>query len=142
MSSKIIMISAVYAILGIYTAGFNSTIDSVSKTATCQADASVAEQLANSGVGLAMTRLKNLNPTTNGTSAANISNLKSTMLGNSFTYSILPDNSLPSSQYDRKITSTSRVGSAQVIETVVVSYDLTNDVWRQSKIFVSTSYTK
>lgn len=105
-TSKITVISGVYMILGLYTFGFNSADESSSKLAVSVAQSVQTEQIAQTGVSLALVNMGN------NASFTSLSPVSITVMGGSVTYSA----SLVGSE--TKIISTASMVSGSVTKTV------------------------
>ena len=87
-TSKISLISGVYIILGLYTFAFNNSDETVSKLAYTAGNQTQAEQLAKTGLSLALLKLYSYNPSTN-YSYTYFSTQNASSMGGSVTYNVL-----------------------------------------------------
>jgi hypothetical protein len=121
-STKIIMLSGIYMILGMYSASFDvahqSNFDLASKTATFIQ----AEQIARTGISLAMTKM-GANPL-----AHTYTNISASVLNGSVTYSATGTAS------QSEITSTATFNDKTVV--VKATFVFYNNRWRVSRLFV------
>ncbi len=125
-TSKITLISGMYIVLGLYISGFNTADDASSNLAVSSAVSVQTEQIAQSGVSLALVRMGNNNTYTA------FSTQKTTM-GGTVTYSA---SKLPSSESQIISIATLVSGSktTTVKTTSIASFE--KGLWRISRTFV------
>ena len=121
-SSKIIMLSGVYMILGMYTVSFDaahqSNFDLAAKTAT----SIQAEQIARTGISLAMTKMGG------NSSIYSYSDVSASVMGGSVVYSATGTSS------QSQVTSTATYnGKTIVVKAVFTFY---HNRWRISRLYV------
>ena len=125
-SSKIIMLSGIYLILGFYTVGFGVADESNFALASQVATQVQAEQIARTGLSLAMTKVGGTNSVGNRT----YSELTASVMNGSVKYKA---DALSSTQ--SQITSTGTFnGKTVVVKAVFVYY---NSRWRVSRLYVT-----
>jgi hypothetical protein len=122
-TSKIIMLSGIYMILGMYTVSFNSadgaSFDLAAKTATTVQ----AEQIARTGISLALAKMANT------PSSATSNTINVSVMGGTVNCTVPAFNS--GSQY--LITSTGIFNGKNVVVKAVFVY--TNNRWRVNRIY-------
>ena len=125
-TSKIIMLSGVYLVLGMYTLSFSEADKANSTQAATVASSIQAEQLARTGVSLAMTKM--------GTNSAmfSYSDQSSSVMNGTVVYSASRPAGFPASQ--SQITSTGTFNGKTLTITAVCSYD--RGRWRIVRLFV------
>ena len=121
-SSKIIMLTGVYLMLGMYTVSFDAAHQSNFDLAASTATAVQAEQIARTGISLAMTKM-------GASSATNsFSDNTASLLNGTVTYSAIGNSS------QSEITSTSTYnGKTVVVKATFVYY---HNRWRVSRLYV------
>lgn len=123
-TSKIIMLSGVYLILGAYNIGFSVADDINFDLAANTANTTQAEQIARSGVALAITKMAN-NATLH-----TYPMTRSSLLSGYVDYTA-SQSGLPLSQSE--ITSTGYFNGKKVIVKAIMSFD--RDRWRLIQLF-------
>ena len=125
-TSKIVMLSGVYLVLGMYTLSFSEAGKASSTQAATIASSIQAEQLARTGVSLAMTKM--------GTKSAmySYSDQSSSVMNGTVVYSAERPAGFPASQ--SQITSTGTFNGKTLTITAVCSYD--RGRWRIVRLFV------
>ena len=124
-TSKIVMLSGVYLILGMYTVSFTAADRNNSTIAESVANSIQAEQIARTGISLAMTKM--------GASFATSSytNQNASVMNGSVVYSA-SQSGLPTSQ--SQVTSTATFAGKTVTIKAVFSYD--RNRWRVIRMYV------
>ena len=131
-TSKITLISGVYIILGLYTFAFNNSDETTSTLAYSAGKQTQAEQLANTGVSLALVKLANYNPSYY-YSRTHFSTKTSTGLKGTVTYNATVESGLSSDE--RQIVATGTLNGTTVTVTAIVHYDTGR--WRVERTFIS-----
>ena len=126
-TSKIIMLSGVYLILGMYTVSFTSADRSNSTIAESVANSIQAEQIARTGISLAMTKMGGINSS----STREYGNQNASVMSGSVVYSA-SQAGLPASQ-SQVISSGTFAGKTVTIKAVF-SYD--RNRWRVIRMYV------
>ncbi len=132
-TSKIILISGIYVVLGLYSFGLNSADEMQSKESLSTAQSIQTEQIAVSGISLAVAYMGN-----NSTITSFSPITKSTM-GGIVTYSASNPASLSSTEREIVSTATMVCGSAtmQVKTTAVVQFN--KGLWRITRLYTQNS---
>jgi hypothetical protein len=121
-SSKIIMLSGLYVMLGMYSVSFDvahqSNFDLAAKTAT----AIQAEQIARTGISLAMTKMGG------NSSIYSYSDVSASVLGGTVVYSATGTSS------QSQITSTATYNGKTIV--VKATFSFYHNRWRISRLFV------
>ena len=121
-SSKVIMLSGVYLILGMYTIGFDTAHQSNFDLAAYTATQIQAEQIARTGISLAMTKM-------GGNSTMHSFNSTSAfVMGGSVVYSATGTSS------QSQVTSVATFNGARTVVTAVFTFY--NNRWRISRLYV------
>lgn len=124
-TSRITLITGVYVVLGLYIFGFNSADETTSKLAYTSAVKAQAEQLAQTGVSMALINLGS-------SSAATISSASKSTMGGTVSYSATDLSG------QRKITSNATIGSGDnavtVTTTSIASFD--KGRWRIQRTYI------
>jgi len=124
-TSKIVMLSGIYLILGMYTVGFTSADRNNSSIAESVANSIQAEQIARTGISLAMTKM-------GGSSSINsYTDQNASVMNGSVVYSASPAG-LPASQ--SQVTSTGTFSGKTVTIKAVFSYE--RNRWRVIRMYV------
>ncbi|HAP36451.1 MAG TPA: hypothetical protein DCQ28_11100 [Bacteroidetes bacterium] len=124
-TSKIVMLSGIYLILGMYTVGFTSADRNNSSIAESVANSVQAEQIARTGISLAMTKM-------GGSSSINsYTDQNASVMNGSVVYSASPAG-LPASQ--SQVTSTGTFSGKTVTIKAVFSYE--RNRWRVIRMYV------
>ena len=131
-TSKISLISGVYIILGLYTFAFNNSDETVSKLAYTAGNQTQAEQLAKTGLSLALLKLYSYNPSTN-YSYTYFSTQNASSMGGSVTYKASVVSGLASDE--RQVVATGTIGNTTVTVTAVVHYN--SGRWRIERTYLS-----
>ena len=113
-TSKITLLSGTYIILGLYMFGFNSVDETTNSLAYTAAERTQSEQLARSGVMLALLYMGS------NSSITSFSPRSQSTMGGTVTYSASNPATLSSSE--RLITSRGVINSTQMETTAVVQY--------------------
>ncbi len=122
-TSKVIMLSGIYLILGMYTISFGVADETNFQLSANTANAIQAEQIARTGISLAMT-------TMGGNSSTHInSGITASVMGGSVTYI---GSSISASQ--DQITSTATYNGKTVVVKAVFSYD--RNRWRIIRMYI------
>ena len=124
-SSKIIMLSGVYLILGFYTVSFYQAERTNSLTVEAVANSVQAEQLARTGISMALVEMGSSSTTTS------FSTKTVSMTGGSVTYSATTTAITSQS----KITSTADFNGRTVSMTAIFSYD--RGRWRMIRSYAT-----
>ena len=120
-SSKIIMLSGIYMILGMYSVSFDAAHQSNFDLASKTASSIQAEQIARTGIALAMTRM-------GGNSSVYSYSSSASVLNGTVNYSATGNSS------QSQITSTASFnGKTVVVKATVVYY---HNRWRISRLYV------
>ena len=130
-TSKISLISGVYIILGLYTFAFNNSDETVSKLAYTAGNQTQAEQLAKTGLSLALLKLYYYNPSTN-YSSTYFSTQNASSMGGSVTYKASVVSGLASDE--RQVVATGTIGNTTVTVTAVVHYN--SGRWRIERTYL------
>ncbi len=124
-TSKIVMLSGIYLILGMYTVGFTSADRNNSSIAESVANSIQAEQIARTGISLAMTKM-------GGSFAiSSYANQNASVMNGSVVYSA-SQAGLPATQ--SQVTSTATFAGKTVTIKAVFSYD--RNRWRVIRMYV------
>ena len=124
-TSKIVMLSGVYLILGMYTVSFTAADRNNSSIAESVANSIQAEQIARTGISLAMTKMGSSFATSSYT------NQNASVMNGSVVYSA-SQTGLPTSQ--SQVTSTATFAGKTVTIKAVFSYD--RNRWRVIRMYV------
>jgi hypothetical protein len=124
-TTKIVMLSGVYLILGMYTIGFTTADRSNSSIAESMANSIQAEQIARTGISLAMTKMGGIYSTHTYT------NQNASVMSGSVIYSA-SQNGLPSSQ--SQVTSIGTFAGKIVTMKALFSYE--RNRWRIIRVYV------
>ncbi len=124
-TSKIVMLSGVYLILGMYTVSFTAADRNNSTIAESVANSIQAEQIARTGISLAMTKMGSSFATSSYT------NQNASVMNGSVVYSA-SQTGLPTSQ--SQVTSTATFAGKTVTIKAVFSYD--RNRWRVIRMYV------
>ena len=135
-TSKTSLITGIYIILGLYTFAFNNTEETTSKLAYTAGNQTQAEQLAKTGVCLALLSLKDYDPSVNFDSTYFTTQSQETM-GGSVDYNATVETGLASDE--RQINSIGTIGSGdtemQVTMTAIVHY--TSGRWEIERSYLN-----
>ncbi len=126
-TSKIVMLSGVYLILGMYTVGFTAADRNNSSISESVANSIQAEQIARTGISLAMTKMGG----TYSSSTYAYTNQNASVMSGTVVYSA-SQTGLPSSQ--SQVTSTGTFSGKTVTIKAVFSYD--RNRWRIIRMYV------
>jgi len=124
-TSKIVMLSGIYLILGMYTVGFTSADRNNSSIAESVANSIQAEQIARTGISFAMTKMGGSFATSSYT------NQNASVMNGSVVYSA-SQTGLPATQ--SQVTSTGTFAGKTVTIKAVFSYD--RNRWRVIRMYV------
>lgn len=126
-TSKIVMLSGVYLILGMYSLSFTAADRTNSTISESIANSVQAEQIARTGISLAMTKMGGINSS----STREYGNQQASFLNGSVVYSA-SQSGLPASQ--SQVTSTGSIAGKTVTIKAVFSYE--RNRWRVIRMFV------
>ncbi len=126
-TSKIVMLSGVYLILGMYTVSFTAADRNNSSISESVANSIQAEQIARTGISLAMTKMGG----TYSSSTYSYTNQNASVMNGTVVYSA-SQTGLPSSQ--SQVTSTGTFSGKTVTIKAVFSYD--RNRWRVIRMYV------
>ncbi len=126
-TSKIVMLSGVYLILGMYSLSFTAADRTNSAISESIANSVQAEQIARTGISLAMTKMGGINSS----STREYGNQQASFLNGSVVYSA-SQSGLPASQ--SQVTSTGSIAGKTVTIKAVFSYE--RNRWRVIRMFV------
>ncbi len=126
-TSKIAMLSGVYLILGMYTISFTAADRNNSSIAESVANSIQAEQIARTGISLAMTKMGG----TYSTSTCSYTDQNASVMNGSVVYSA-SQTDLPSSQ--SQVTSTGTFAGKTVTIKAVFSYE--RNRWRIIRMYI------
>lgn len=127
-TSKLTMISGLYVILGFYVSAFNSADEATSTIASNAAMTAQTEQLAQTGVSMALLSMAN------NSSIENLNERSLSTMGGRVTFSANHPATLSSSE--RLITSRGVISSTQVEATAVIHFD--KGRWRIERIYIAS----
>ncbi len=125
-TSKIVMLTGVYMILGMYSVSFTAVDKTNSSIAESAANVIQAEQIARTGISLAMTKMGGVYSL----ATRSYSNQTATLMGGTVVYSA-SHLGLPASQ--SQVTSTGTFSGKTVTITAVFSYE--RNRWRIIRMF-------
>jgi predicted RNA methylase len=128
-TSKIIMLSGVYVILGVYLINFNSADNTMLDSALSTASTAQAEQLARTGLSLALVYMAD-NASTNSFSEKSLSTM-----GGTVAYSASRPAAFPASQ--SQVVSVGTVNGKQITMTAVFHYY--GGRWKIARIFTQSA---
>ena len=128
-TSKIIMLSGVYVILGVYVINFNSVDTTILDSALSTASTAQAEQLARTGLSLALAYMAD-NSATYSFSERSLSTM-----GGSVTYSADRPASLPASQ--SQVVAVGTFNGKQITMTAVFQYY--GGRWKIARIYTESA---
>lgn len=126
-TSKIVMLSGVYLILGMYSLSFTAADRTNSAISESIANSVQAEQIARTGISLAMTKMGGINSS----STREYGNQNASFVNGSVVY-FASQSGLPSSQ--SQVTSTGSIAGKTVTIKAVFSYE--RNRWRVIRMFV------
>ncbi|MEW5799429.1 MAG: hypothetical protein AB1728_10540 [Bacteroidota bacterium] len=127
-TSKIVMLSGVYVILGFYTISFNRADEINFTTAMNTASASQAEQLARTGVSLALAYMAD------NSSLTSFSTRTLSTMGGTVEYAASHPVSFPVTQSE--VTATGTFNGKQVVMTAVFHYY--GGRWKVLRVYTET----
>lgn len=128
-NSKIVMLSGIYLILGMYALSFNSANTESGKSVIKSASKTQAEHLARTGISIALKTMGNVS--TNKIITSQLVFISS----DTVQYSASPVSGLPPSE--TQIVSIGKVGGESVTMTAVCSFD--RGRWRITRIYTVPS---
>jgi hypothetical protein len=124
-TSKIVMLSGIYLILGMYTVSFTSADRNNSSISESVANSIQAEQIARTGISLAMTKMGA------SSSTSSYTNQNASVMNGSVVYSA-SQSGLPATQ--SQVTSTGTFSGKTITIKAVFSYD--RNRWRVIRMYV------
>ena len=127
-TSKIVMLSGIYLMLGTYTVSFTSADRNNSTIAETVANSVQAEQIARTGISLAITKMGG----TYSVATRSYTNQNASVMNGSVVYSA-SQTGLPATQ--SQVTSTGTFSGKTVTIKAVLSYD--RNRWRLIRMYVA-----